>query len=258
MSNSISGFWLHLDQPRCFRLQTAHLCRLPGRTSFVWDRRPPRSYYDSVYPKASQQMFQSSAPADRLPFCALKLFSEASPTHAEAWADAMGRVAAGPRSTPRPRTGAVPTPAAGATPRRKPTGRARCGLAPGLLCGGESAAPRGNPFDKSQRLLHQGQPLVRPNAVVGCQPLGGLAGPDRHRCHPEVFVFDMICFESHPRCPSRRIVRLKCLDTLVMVYHFTRSHADIGRFLGQSSWPAPHSRPAPPVRPGWPQAIPGA
>ena len=41
----------------------------PGGTSFVGDRRSPRSYYDSAYP-GEPSTFESSAPADRPPLCA--------------------------------------------------------------------------------------------------------------------------------------------------------------------------------------------
>ncbi|MGC1723316.1 MAG: hypothetical protein WA746_30415, partial [Isosphaeraceae bacterium] len=58
-----------------------------------------------------------------------------------------------------------------------------------------------NPFDTSKRLLHHGQPLVRPHPVVGCQPLGGLAGPDHRDAIQKLFVFDILCFTSPRQMP---------------------------------------------------------
>src|SRR5208337_2661589 len=50
----------------------------------------------------------------------------------------------------------------------------------------------------------------------------------------------MICFASPPQMPVT-YRQTEILGHLVMVDNFTCSHADIGRFLGQSSWPC-HTR----------------
>src|SRR5271165_670491 len=81
---------------------------------------------------------------------------------------------------------------------------------------------------------------LRPHPVVGCQPLGGLAGPDHRDAIQKLFVFDILCFTS-PRQMPVAYRQTEMLGHLVMVDNFTSSDADIGRFLGRSPWPC-HTR----------------
>jgi len=88
-------------------------------------------------------------------------------------------------------------------------------------------------FDTSERLLDQGQLLIRPNPIGGCQLFSRLAGSDHIYSIQILFVFDVICFAS-PSEVSVTYRQTEIFRHLVSGDNLPSSHADLGRRLG---WP---------------------
>ena len=135
MSKSSSRFWLHLDQPHRLGLQGVGVCHLEKRCLFGI------AGHHTTVPTACSQVSQQCSEALHRQITGRSVCLLLEGADSELEPAPRGRAAADLRSAPRPRTGSVPTPAAGATPRRRPAGTARCELALGRLCDDESAAP---------------------------------------------------------------------------------------------------------------------
>src|SRR3954463_16693372 len=103
--------------------------------------------YGSACPGETSES-ESSEPEGRPASCASSSFDVPTPRAGPA---PPGRDGAGPQSTLRPRTAAVPTPAAGATPSRTPAGTAGCVPGLGRPCDGGSDAPGGRSLSDIER-----------------------------------------------------------------------------------------------------------
>ena len=113
-----------------------------------------------------------------------------------------------PRPTPRPRTAGIARPDAGAIPRSTPAHRSVHRAAHSRF---DAMIDRPHQqidsFETAEQLLHQGQPLVRPHARLGRQPLCRLAGPDHVDPVQQTFLFNIIiitilCESSITNCQS--------------------------------------------------------
>ena len=93
-----------------------------------------------------------------------------------------------------------------------------------------------DPLEAPERLLHQGQSLVRPHPVGGRQPRGRLAGPDHIDTIQKLFIFDRVFLASPPQMTVADR-QSKMFGHLVMVDDFARPHADRGRRLGRARRP---------------------
>ena len=228
MLNSSSRFWLHLDQPQRLSLQGIGVCHLEKLRLFGI------AGYHTAVPTACSQVSQQCSKAlhrqitSRL-VCLLleaRRLRSSGRHHGVASPPVLGQLLVLEQEQ-FPHLPQVPLHVEGQQAQQD------VGSHPVGCAMMNRARQEVDTFDTSERLLHQGQPLVRPNPVGGCQPLGGLAGSDHIDPIQKLFVFDVICFAS-PCQMSVAYRQTEMLRHLVMVDNFTSSHADLGRRLG---WP---------------------
>ena len=191
MSKLSSRFWLHLDQPHRLGLQGVGVCHLEKRCLFGI-----AGHHTPVPTARSQVSQQCSEALDRqITGVLCVFFLRRADSEARAGATGSRRR----RSSVQllvleedrfPHLPQVPLHVEGQQAQQNVSSHS-VGYA--MM---NRPHQQVDTFDTSERMLDQGQPLVRPNPVGGCQPLGRLAGSDHIDPIQKLFVFDLIFFAS--------------------------------------------------------------